>query len=137
MQKEKIKGNKVYAMFADLKAAFDNVDRNTLWKILREGGIKGGLIKKVEEMYEGTEVTIRTKRGYTERFWTKKGVRQGCVMSPLLFNMAKVEGDFRKRKIGGIEVGKIRVWNLAYADDFVVIAKNRETLIDMIHLKDF
>lgn len=37
-----------------------------------------------------------------------------------------------KRKIGGIEVGKIRVWNLAYADDFVVIAKNRETLIDMI-----
>lgn len=109
VQKEKIKGNKVYAMFADLKAAFDNVDRNTLWKILREGGIKGGLIKKVEEMYEGTEVIVRTKRGYTERFWTKKGVKQGCVISPLLFNMymAKVEEDFRKRKIGGIEVGKM------------------------------
>lgn len=74
------------------------------------------MIKKVEEMYEGTEVTVRTKRGYTERFWTKKGVRQGYV----------------KRKIGGIEVGKIRVWNLAYAGDFVVIAKNRETLIDMM-----
>lgn len=67
VQKEKIKGNKVYAMLADLKAAFDNVDRNTLWKILREGGIKGGLIKKVEDMYEGTEVTVRTKRGYTKR----------------------------------------------------------------------
>lgn len=58
------------------------------------------MIKKVEEIYKETEVTVRIKRGYTERFWTKKGVKQECVMSSPLFNiyMAKVEEDFRKRK---------------------------------------
>lgn len=58
------------------------------------------MIKKVEEIYKETEVTVTIKRGYTERFWTKKRVRQGCVMSSSLFNiyMAKVEEDFRKRK---------------------------------------
>lgn len=58
------------------------------------------MIKKVEEIYKETEVIVRIKRGYTEKFWTKKRVRQGCVMSSPLFNiyMAKVEEDFRKRK---------------------------------------
>ncbi|XP_024870720.1 golgin subfamily A member 6-like protein 22 [Temnothorax curvispinosus] len=90
IQKERRKGDKVekvYALFADLKAAFDNVDREILWKILREKGIKEQLIRRLEIIYEETEVVVRTSHGYTEEFQTSKGVTQGSVMSPLLFNL--------------------------------------------------
>lgn len=90
VQREKEKGKeegKVYALFIDLKAAFDNVDREILWKIMEEKEIKTGLIRRMRKIYEDTEVTIRSKEGLTRRFRVKKGVRQGCVMSPALFNL--------------------------------------------------
>jgi len=137
VQREWIEGEKekkIYAFFADLRAAFDNVDRELLWDIFRKMGIREGLIRRLEKIYERTEVMVRTDEGMTEKFETSKGVRQGCVLSPLLFNMyiAGVDEEFRKRGIGGIELGCDRIWNLAYADDLVLIARNREALEDMM-----
>jgi len=102
------KRRKIYAFFADLRAAFDNVDRDLLWKILRKMKIKEGLIKRIEKIYERTEVQIRTGGIIPERFETRKGVRQGCVLSPLLFNVyiAEVDKEFRNRKIGEVEIGR-------------------------------
>ncbi|XP_024875876.1 uncharacterized protein LOC112457185, partial [Temnothorax curvispinosus] len=136
---QKIKGKggkveKVYALFADLKAAFDNVDKEILWRILQGKGIKEQLIRRLEKIYDETEVVVRTSHGYTEEFQTSKGVRQGCVMSLLLFNLyvADLAEVMKKRGIGGIEVDKIRVWNSEYADDIVMVARNRDALIDMM-----
>ena len=63
-----------------------------------------------------------------------KGVRQGCLLSPALFNIyiAGLEEDLKERNIGGTKVGKIRIWSLAYADDMALVAENREALIDMM-----
>jgi len=62
-------------MFVALKAAFDKVDRDKLWDCLREKGIiKENLIRRIEKIYEGTEVTVRTKLGNTESFVTKRNV---------------------------------------------------------------
>jgi len=72
------KGRRIYAFFADLKTAFDNVDRDILWEILRKMKIREDLIKKIEKIYERMEVLVRTEDGMTERFETKKEVRQGC-----------------------------------------------------------
>jgi len=72
-------------MFADLKIAFDKVDRGKLWDCLREKGIRESLVRKIEKTYEGIEVTVRTKPGDTESFVMKRGVRQGCVMSLFQF----------------------------------------------------
>lgn len=121
-------------MFADLEVPFDNVDRRILWRILRDRGINEKLVKIIKKIYEETEVMIKNKQKFTEKFWTRKGVRQGCVMSPLLFNiyMAELEEYFENRNVGGIEIGKVRVWNLAYADDIVIVGKNREALLDMM-----
>jgi len=59
---------------------------------------------------------LRTGQKFTRSFRTTKGVRQGCVMSPFLFNiyMAELEERLKKREIGGVRIGRIRIWNLAY-----------------------
>lgn len=87
-QREKEKGmaigkDKIFTIFVDLKAAFDNVDRGILWKAMEEKGVEYSLMNKIKEIYKVTEVIIRTKDGVTKCFKTKKGVRQGCVMSPV------------------------------------------------------
>jgi len=72
------------------------------------------------------EVTVRTTQGFTRNFRTTKGVRQ-CVMSPLLFNLYTAELErLKKRGIGGIRVGRFRFWSLAYANDVVLIPKNKD-----------
>ena len=68
-------------MFADLKAAFDKMDRSRLQETLRGKGVSEYyLIWKMEKMYEKTEMRIRTKQGYTQHFRIMKGVKQDCVM---------------------------------------------------------
>lgn len=80
---------------------------------------------------------MRLREGNIEEFWTTKGVRQGCVLSPLLFNIYIVDigNVLKKRGIGEITVGNDRVWSIAYADDIVVIAKNRVAILDMINTR--
>ena len=65
-------------------------------------------LKRIEKTYEGTEVTVRMKLGNTESFITKRGVRQGYVMSPFFFNLyiADLDEKFRGRGIGGIGIDK-------------------------------
>lgn len=77
---------------------------------------------------------VRTKEGMTKIFKTTKGVRQGYVLSPLLFNLyiADMDKYMKRRGIGGIMIDNERLWSLAYADDMVLIAKNREALLDMM-----
>jgi len=77
------KSKRIYALFADLKAAFDNVDRDILWEILRKMKIRE-VLKKIEKIYERTEVLVRTEEGMTEGFETRKGVRQGCSESVII-----------------------------------------------------
>lgn len=137
IQKAKRKGekeNRVYMLFADLKAAFDKVDRGRLWESMRGKGMTEHLIRRIERIYEETEVTVRTQQGYTNSFKTTKGVRQGCVLSPLLFNLyiADIDKIMKDRNIGGVKIGKIRIWNLAYADDIVLLANNRDAMQDMM-----
>lgn len=131
---EKDKGERIFAFFADLKSAFDKIDRQILWKTLKDMKIDEGTRRRLEKIYEETEVTVRTGQGLTEGFWTEKGVRQGCVLSPLLFNLyiAELDSVLEKRGIGGVKIGEKRIWNLAYADDIVLLAKNKEALSDMM-----
>lgn len=70
----------------------------------------------MEKIYERTEMVVRTNQSYTDSFKTRKGVRQGCVLSPLLFNLYMAEIEERMKNQGiGVGIGKMRIWNLAYA----------------------
>ena len=72
--------------FIDYAKAFDCVDHNKLWKILKEIGIPDYLTCLLRNLYPGQEATIRTGHGTTAWFHIGKGVRQGCILSPCLFN---------------------------------------------------
>jgi len=89
------KNEEIYILFADMKAAFDNIDREIFWKDMTEKGVNKQLIERIEKIYEETKIVVRTREGYTEEFKTRKGVRQGCVMSPILFNVYMADLDNR------------------------------------------
>ena len=77
----------VYFCFTDYAKAFDCVDHNKLWNILKKIGIPDHLNCLLRKLYAGQEVTVRTKHGTTDWFQTGKGVHQGCILSPCLFNL--------------------------------------------------
>ena len=76
----------IYFCFIDYTKVFDCVDHNKLWKILQEMGIPDYLTCLLRNLYAGQEAIVRTRHGTTDCFQTGKGVRQGCIFSPCLFN---------------------------------------------------
>ena len=77
----------IYFCFIDYAKAFDCADHNKLWKILKEVGIQDHLTCLLRNLYAGQEAILRTGRGTTDLFQIGKGVRQGCILSPCLFNL--------------------------------------------------
>ena len=76
----------IYFCFIDYAKAFDCVDHNKLWEILKEMGIPDHLSCLLRNVYAGQEATVRTGHGTTDWFQIGKGVHQGCILSPCLFN---------------------------------------------------
>ena len=76
----------IYLCFIDYAKAFDCVDPNKLWKILKEMGIPDHLTCLLRNLYAGQEATVRTGHGTTDWFQIRKGVHQGCILSLYLFN---------------------------------------------------
>ena len=87
----------IYFCFIDYAKAFDYVDHNKLWKILKEMGIPDHLTCLLRNLYAGQEATVRTGHGTTDRFQIGKGVRQACILSPCLFNLY---AEYIKRNAG-------------------------------------
>ena len=115
--------------------AFDCVDHNKLWKILKEMGIPDHMTCLLRNLYADQEATIRTEHGTTDCFQIRKGVRQGCILSSCLFNL-HAEYIMRSSgldeaqagiKIAGRNINILRnINNLRYADDtnFMKMKKN-------------
>ena len=77
----------IYFCFIDYARAFDYVNHNKLWKILKDMGISDHLTCFLKYLYAGQEATVQTERGTTDWFQVGKGVHQGCILSPCLFNL--------------------------------------------------
>ena len=87
MEKAREFKKNIYFCFIDYAKAFGCVDHNKLWKILQEMGLPDHLTCFLGNMYAGQEATVRTGHGTTDWFQIGKGVRQGCILSPCLFNL--------------------------------------------------
>ena len=87
MEKAREFQKNIYFCFTDYAKAFDCVDHNKLWKILKGMGIPDHLICPLRNLYAGQEATVRTGHGTIDCFQIMKGVPQGCILSPCLFNL--------------------------------------------------
>ena len=86
-KKEESSRKNIYFCFIDYAKAFDHVDHNKLWKILKEMGIPDHLTCLLRNLSEDQEATVRTGHGTTDWFQIGKGVCKGCILSPCLFNL--------------------------------------------------
>ena len=111
--------------FIDYAKAFNCVDRNKLWKILKEMGIPDHLTCLLRTLYAGQEATVRTGHGTTDWFQIGKGVHQGCILSHCLFNL---HAEYIMRNAGldevqaGMKIAGRNINNLRYADDTTLMA---------------
>ena len=125
----------IYFCFIDYAKAFDCVDHNKLWKILKEMGIPDHLTCLLRNLYAGQDTTVRTGHGTTDWSQIVKGVCQGCILSPCLFNLY---ADYIMRNAGldeaqaGIKIARRNINNLRYADDTTLIAENKEELKSLL-----
>ena len=121
----------IYFCFIDYTKAFDCVDHNKLWKILKEMGIPDHLTCLLRNLYADQEATVRTGHGTTDWFQIGKRVCQGCILSPCLFNLY-AESIMRnaglKEAQAGIKIAGRNINNLRYADDTTLMAENDEEL---------
>ena len=105
------------------------VDCNKLWKILKEMGIPEHLTCLLRNLYAGQEATVKTGHGTTDWFQTGKGVRQGCILSPSIFNLY-VEYIMRNAGLeeaqAGIKIAGRNINNFRYADDTTLMEESEE-----------
>ena len=110
----------IYFCFIDYAKAFDCVDHNILWKILKEMGIPDHLTCLLRNLYASQEATVRTRRGTMDWYQIGKGVHQDCIVSPCLFNLYAVY-IMRNARLdevqAGIKFAERNINNLRYADD--------------------
>ena len=125
----------IYFCFIDYTKAFDCVDHNKLWTILKEMGIPDHLTCLLRNLYAGQEVTARTGHGTTDWFQIGKGVCQGYILSPCLFNLY---AEYIMRNAGleeaqaGYKIAGRNINNLRYADDTTLMAESEEELKSLL-----
>ena len=129
LKKQESSRKNIYFCFIDYAKAFDCVDHNKLWKILKEMGIPDHLTCLLRNLYAGQETTVRTGHRTTDWFQIGKGVRQGCILSLCSFNLYE---EYIMRNAGleearaGIKIAGRNINNLRYADDTTFMAESEK-----------
>ena len=135
MEKAKEFQNNIYFCFIVYAKAFDCVDHNKLWTILKEIGISDHLACLLRNLYAGQEATVRTGHGTTDGFKIEKGVCQGCILSPCLFNFYTeciIRNAGLEEAQAGIKIAGRNTNNFRYADDTTLMAESEEELKSLL-----
>ena len=135
MEKTRDFQKNIYFCFIDYAKAFDCVDHNKLWEILKEMGIPDHPICLLRNLCAGQETTVRTGHGTRDWFQIGKGVRQVCILSPCLLNFY---AEYIMRNSGleeaqaGIKIARRNINNPRYADDTTLMAESEEELKSLL-----
>ena len=125
----------IYFYFIDYAKVFNCVDHNKLWKILKEMGIPDHLTCLLRNLHAVQEETVTTGCGTTDYFQIGKGLHQGCILSPCLFNLY---AEYIMRNAGleeaqaGIKIARRNINNLRYADDTTIMAESEEEIKSLL-----
>ena len=124
----------IYLCFLDYTKAFDRVKHANLFEILQNLDIDGKDLRLIRNLYWDQKATVRVNNEHSEYINIKRGVRQGCVLSPDLFNIYSEMILRNIEDFEGVNVGGYNCNNIRYADDTVLIASNKEDLQRMINV---
>ena len=125
----------IYFCFIDYAKAFDCVDHNKLWEILKEMGIPDHMTSLLRYLYAGQEATVRTRHGTTDWFQIGKGTHESCILPHCLFNLYT---EYLMRNAGldetqaEIKFARRNINNLRYADDTTLLAGSEEELKSLL-----
>ena len=125
----------IYFCFIDYAKAFDCADHNKLWKILKEMGIPDHLTCFLRNLYAGQGATVRTGHRTTDWFQIGKRVRQGCILSPCLFNLYSeyiIRNTELEEAQAGIKIAGENINNDRYADDTTLMAESEKDLNNLL-----
>ena len=139
LKKQESSRKNIYFCFIVYAKAFDCVDHNKLWKILREKGILDHLTCLLRNLYADQEATVRTGQGTTDQFQIRKGICQGSILLPCLFNLYAEKimwnaGLYEAQT--GIKITRRDINNLRYADDTILMAESEELKSLLMKVKE-
>ena len=124
---------KGYLAFLDIEKAYDRVNRQVLCKVLKKCGMSEKIVRIIESMYENTRAKYALGDIETEWVCSNRGVRQGCILSPVLFAMYTEELAVRvKERELGVRIGNEKISLLMYADDIILMSENSDDLQSML-----
>lgn len=126
VEKYLLKNTKFYVAFVDFRKAFDSVNRNALWNVLRKTGVNGKLYRALRSIYDSVLACVRDKSIYTDFFECPKGVKQGCLLSPLLFSffVNELAVEISRKGRHGVQIipGAIEIFLMLFADDIILLS---------------
>lgn len=118
-----------FCAFIDFRKAYDNINRNKLWKKLHDSGISGKMLTAVRSLYSNVSSCVRVNSYKTDWFSVHSGLRQGCTLSPLLFNLYINDLAVYLKSLNiGVSIESEIISILLYADDIVLLAENKHDL---------
>ena len=121
-------GKDLFACFVDLEKAYDRVPRDKLWKVLQEYGVDGQLLRAIKSFYCRPEVCVRVNGKQSKPFHVGVGLRQGCVLSPLLFIVYMNWIDKYSQADEFATIGNCKISRLLFADDLVLLSSTESGL---------
>ena len=128
IEKYLLKNTKLYVAFIDFKKAYDTVNRNVLWSVLLRAGIKGKMLKMIQAMYSSVRACVLCNDGYSSFFECLQGLKQGCVVSPVLFslliNELANEIILNGRHGVSLTADEIELFLLLFADDLTLLSSS-------------
>lgn len=131
------RGGKVYAAFIDYRKAFDSVDRDKLWETLQKLETSSKMVKMVKAMYSSVQCCVRWGAKVSDFFDCSHGVKQGCLLSPIIFSLliSKVADFVRRKGKHGIQLlpGFDEIFLLLFADDIVLLSSTPSGLQNQIN----
>eukprot|EP00732_Lithocolla_globosa_P001139 Lithocolla_globosa_v1_NODE_518_length_3838_cov_6.179752.p1 type:complete len:838 gc:universal NODE_518_length_3838_cov_6.179752:2520-7(-) len=135
VQNRRLQGKSTYACFIDFKKAFDSVNFDLLWFRLKSYGVNGAMLKAIQSLYSNARACVRVNGLLSDWFPVTIGVKQGCLLSPLLFTL--FVNDLAKMIQAseiGVKFGVDIINILLYADDIVLIAENENDLQTLLNI---
>ena len=141
VQKHLQRHTKFYVAFVDFKKAFDSVNRNALWAVLRKAGVNGKLYRALKGIYASVSACVCDKCSYTKCFECPRGVKHGCLLSPLMFSffVKELAVEVWRNAKHGIQMipGAIEIVLLLFADVVILTSSTPAGLQNQLnHLKN-